>query len=132
MAEEGRSRMTTDTGQATILVADDDALITMNTVDLLEELGHVALEAYSGADALKLLADRSDISVLMTDYSMPGMTGLELAEAAQKLRPGLKVLLVTGYAELPHNQVCDIPRLEKPYRLEELDVMLNKLLGRAG
>ncbi|WP_169196947.1 response regulator [Devosia sp. MC1541] len=122
--------MTTTVGQATILVADDDALITMNTVDLLAELGHIAIEAYSGAEALKLLEERADITVLMTDYSMPGITGIELAEAAQKLRPGLKVLLVTGYAELPHNQSSDLPRLEKPYQLDELDSILNKLLGR--
>jgi CheY-like chemotaxis protein len=123
--------MTVNADRATILVVDDDALITMNTVDLLAELGHDALEAYSGADALKLLAERNDISMMMTDFSMPGMSGTELAEAARAMRPALPVLLVTGYAELPHNEQCDIPRLEKPYRLEELDVMINKLLGRA-
>ena len=114
---------------ATILVVDDDALITLNTVDLVTELGHVALEAYSGRDALALLAERPDIEMLITDYSMPGMTGVELADAARRLRPGLAVLLATGYAELPDGVTCTYPRLEKPFHQEDLARLIGELLG---
>jgi len=117
--------------RVTILVVDDDALITLNTVDLLTEMGHVALEAYSAAEALRILEQRAEIAVLITDYAMPGMTGVELAAAARALRPGLAVLLATGYAELPEGTPCDLPRLEKPFRADELAHRIAELLGTA-
>lgn len=113
----------------TILVVDDDALITLNTVDVLTELGHVALEAYSASEALDLLAARPEIGLVITDYGMPGMSGLELAHAAQGIRPGLPVLLATGYAELPDGLESDLPRLEKPFRPEDLAREITRLLG---
>ncbi len=114
---------------ATILVVDDDALITLNMVDQLTDLGHKALEAYSGREALSILQSRSDIDLLITDFSMPGMTGVELAEAALALHPALRVLLTTGYAELPEGIACTLPRLEKPFREEELQAKIADLLG---
>lgn len=114
---------------ATILVVDDDALITLNMVDQLTDLGHKALEAYSGREALSILQSRSDIELLITDFSMPGMTGVELAEAALALHPALRVLLTTGYAELPEGIACTLPRLEKPFREEELQAKIADLLG---
>jgi CheY-like chemotaxis protein len=112
----------------TILVVDDDALITMNTVDLISDLGYTAVEAYSAAQALDILNSRAGITLMMTDYSMPGMTGPELALAARAIRPDLPILLVTGYAELPNNQESHLPRLEKPYRIEELTAKIQQLL----
>lgn len=113
---------------ATILVVDDDALITLNTVDLVTELGHVALEAFSGAEALRLLEANPQVDLLITDFSMPNMNGLDLAHAAQKLRPGLPVLLATGYAELPGDGDASFPMLEKPFREQELAAKLGELL----
>ena len=113
---------------ATILVVDDDALITLNTVDLVTELGHVALEAYSAAEALRLIEAHPEIALLITDFSMPGMNGAELAEAARRLRPNLPILLATGYAELPENAPCDLMRLEKPFHEDELARCIVELL----
>lgn len=113
----------------TILVVDDDALITLNTVDVLKERGHNALEAFSGLEALTLIEKHPDIGVLITDYAMPGMTGLELAEAARALRPGIPVLLTTGYSDVPEGQSFDYPWLEKPFREEDLTVRLAELLA---
>jgi len=113
------------------LVVDDDALITLNTVDLLTEMGYRALEAYSGAEALEILRQRQDVGAMITDFSMPGMTGVQLAEAARGLHPGLPILLATGYAELPDGAHCDFPRLEKPFRQEELARKIEALLARA-
>ena len=104
----------------TILVVDDDALITLNTADQLSELGHSPLEAFSAAEALSILKKRDDIAALITDYSMPGMNGVELAEAARAIRPNLPILLATGYAELPDDAPSDLPRLEKPFQQDEL------------
>lgn len=116
---------------ATILVVDDDALITLNTVDVLADLGHTALEAFSGREALAILEQRPDVAMLLTDYSMPDMNGVELVSAARELRPGLKVLLATGYTELPGQHALDVPRLEKPYQQDELGRMVAELLASA-
>lgn len=113
---------------ATILVVDDDALITLNMADHLRALGHVVLEAFSGRDALALLRSHSEIAALITDYSMPLMNGAELAEQARLLRPDLPVLLSTGYAELPQGIACTLPRLEKPFREDELAEKVDALL----
>jgi PAS domain S-box-containing protein len=115
---------------STILVVDDDALINMSTVDMVEDLGHTALEAYSGKQALEILASGRQIDLLITDYAMPGMTGVELAEQARLLAPELPVLLATGYADLPSGTTTDLPRLAKPYQQAELASQLGQLLGR--
>lgn len=115
----------------TILVVDDDALITLNMVDHLTDLGHIVLEAYSGRDALALLEKHPEIAALITDYSMPLMNGVELAEKARLLRPDLPVLLSTGYAELPEGLACTFPRIEKPFREDELAEKVNALLSVA-
>ncbi|SEP66933.1 PAS domain S-box-containing protein [Devosia sp. YR412] len=113
---------------STILVVDDDALINMNTVDMIEDLGHTAIEAYSGKQALEILATNKQIDALITDYAMPGMTGVELADQARSLRPGLPILLATGYADLPSGTTTDLPRLAKPYQQSELATQVSRLL----
>lgn len=112
-----------------ILVVDDDALIAMNTVDMVEDLGHTVLEAYSGMQALEILGSDPAIDAVITDYSMPGMTGVELAEKARELRPNLPILLATGYADLPSGATTDLPRLAKPYQQADLAQHLAKLLA---
>jgi len=67
----------------------------MSTVGMLEDLGHEVLEAHSGDRALEILRDRRTIDLLVTDYSMPRMNGVQLAAAAREIRPDLPVLLAT-------------------------------------
>jgi len=116
------------TPPATILIVDDDPLIAMSTVDMLEDLGHRVLEANSGADALEILRRSEQIDLLITDYSMPKMTGVQLAEAARALHPNLPVLLATGYAELPTHLNIHLPRLAKPYQQDDMALEISKLL----
>ena len=104
----------------TILVVDDDALISMSTVDMLEDLGHRVLEASSGAQALKMLEAADRVDLVITDYSMPGMNGAELAEGIRLIRHDLPVLVATGYSDLPPGSGVDLPRLGKPYSQEQL------------
>jgi len=113
----------------TILVVDDDALITLNTVDVLTDLGHTALEAFSGQQALSLLRANPQIGALITDYAMPGMNGIELADAARQLRPGLPVLLTTGYDEVPNAAGHTFAQLKKPFRAADLSGRLVELLA---
>ena len=114
---------------ATILVVDDDALINIGTVDMLEDMGLRALEAYSGKEALDILARGDAIDVLITDYAMPGMTGVELAGKAMALRPDLRVVLATGYNDLPGGETPDLPRLSKPFQQAELLACLQQALA---
>lgn len=111
-----------------ILVVDDDALINMSTVDMVQDLGHTALEAYSGKEALQILDSGRHIDALITDYAMPGMTGVELATRARELHPDLPILLATGYADLPSGTTTDLPRLAKPYQQAELATQISRLL----
>ena len=113
----------------TILVVDDDPLIAMSTVDMLEDLGHVVIEANSGARALEILQSDPKVDFLITDYSMPKMTGAQLAEAARELRPDLPILLATGYADLPPGSDIDLPRLGKPYQQSQLAAHISRVLG---
>lgn len=119
----------TDAGRV-ILVVDDDLLVGMGTAAMLEDLGHVALEATSGADALRLLEARRDIDLVITDHGMPYMSGLELAHAARKLRPALPIILATGYAEPLTGGVPGLLQLYKPFRQDELAKALAAALAQ--
>lgn len=130
-AAEGASRTAaTDKGRV-ILVVDDDLLVGMGTAAMLEDLGHVALEATSGADALRLLEARHDIDLVITDHGMPFMSGLELAHAARKLRPSLPIILATGYAEPLTSGVPGLLQLYKPFRQDELAKAVAAVLAQS-
>jgi CheY-like chemotaxis protein len=112
-------------------VVDDDPLIAMSTVDMLEDLGHVVIEANSGKRALEIIDGGQDIDLMMTDQAMPGMTGIQLAEIVRSKRPNLPVLLATGYTDLPASKLANLPRLSKPYQQSQLQAEIEKLLDIA-
>ena len=89
------------TGQGeTVLVVDDERTVRMLVVEVLEDLGYLALEAGDGPAGLKLLQSDVPIDLLITDVGLPGgLNGRQLADAARLTRPALKVLFITGYAE---------------------------------
>jgi PAS domain S-box-containing protein len=113
----------------TILVVDDDPLIAMGTVDMLEDLGHEVVSTQSGVQALEALEKR-EFDLLITDFSMPRMTGMQLAKAVREMRPELPILLATGYAELPPGSDLDLPRIGKPYLQEQLAAEIGKVVRR--
>jgi PAS domain S-box-containing protein len=110
-----------------ILVVDDDFLVAMNTSAMLEDLGHEVVEVHSGALALDSLDTHNDFDLLITDQAMPQMTGIQLIEAARRRKPGLPVILATGYAELPPGSDQSIPRLSKPFFLADLERILGQI-----
>jgi CheY-like chemotaxis protein len=120
------------TSKLHILVVDDDALVSMNTADMLTDLGHGVVEAQSAAHALQLLESDSRFDAVVTDYAMPAMNGLELATRIRQRTPGLPVILATGYAELPTNAAIAFPRLAKPYTQEQLAEVLDLALNSRG
>jgi nitrogen-specific signal transduction histidine kinase/CheY-like chemotaxis protein len=110
-----------------LLLVDDDDLVRTATADMLKDHGHRVHEARSVAEALRILRETPAIDAVITDYAMPGRTGADLAAAARALRPGLPVLLITGFAAsgvLPP----EIPCLAKPFRRVELLEEVSRLL----
>jgi CheY-like chemotaxis protein len=101
------------------LLVDDEDLVRMSTADMLADLGFDVLEAEQAEDALRLLEEGTAVDLLVTDHLMPGMSGTELARAVRQLRPGLPVLVVSGYAEV-EGLAPDLPRLVKPFRIADL------------
>jgi PAS domain S-box-containing protein len=120
-----------DAPRVTILVVDDDALISMSTVDMLEDLGHEVIEANSGDRALEIL-ENNRVDLLITDFSMPKMNGAQLAVAAREINPGLPILLASGYAELPANINIELPRIAKPYQQSQLATEIARVLKVPG
>jgi PAS domain S-box-containing protein len=107
-----------------VLAVDDDALVLMNTVGMLEELGHIVFQAYSGTEALDVLRREESIDLVITDQGMPKMTGTQLAKAIRKEWPDMPVLLATGYAEIKREEVMDLPKLSKPFSENDLAAAL--------
>jgi CheY-like chemotaxis protein len=104
---------------STVLVVDDSPLERATAVDMLAGMGFKVLDAYSGATALRVLAEHPEVSLLFADVRMPGMSGPQLAEAAQALRPDLKVIFTSGYAK-PRYSRSHVPFVPKPWRMSAI------------
>ncbi|XQR88139.1 response regulator [Stutzerimonas urumqiensis] len=116
-----------------VLVVDDEPLIRMLILDVLGELGYEALEAADGAGALKVLRSDAPIDLLISDVGLPGgMNGRQLADAARELRPGLKVLFITGYAESMavgnHALAPDMHLMIKPFPMDALAARIEAIV----
>jgi CheY-like chemotaxis protein len=83
----------------TVLVIEDEVSVRELVIEVLGDLGYRALEAADGPGGLEMVRASGRIDLLVTDVGLPGMNGRQVAEAARELRPGLKVLFITGYAE---------------------------------
>jgi CheY-like chemotaxis protein len=115
---------------ATILLVDDDPAVREVTAAMVEDLGYAVIEASDGAAALDLLAKGVRVDLMLADFAMPGMTGAELAAAVAASRPGLPVLLVTGYADERAREAVGEDRLVlKPFRTEDLARKMRMALG---
>ena len=99
----------------TVLAVDDDALVLMNTVATLEDLGHTVFEAYSAKEALEILRREDSVDLIVADHAMPKMTGTELAKVVRSEWPDIPVLLATGYADRVPGDDIGLPKLTKPF-----------------
>ncbi|UIK08360.1 response regulator [Neorhizobium galegae] len=114
----------------TVLVVDDDSLVSMGTSAMLEDLGHVATEASSAAAALEILGSDRKFDLVITDHAMPGMTGAELARRILASYPGLPVILASGYVELHEDHgLSDLPRMTKPFTQEQLQTAVHRAVA---
>jgi PAS domain S-box-containing protein len=87
-----------ETGQV-VLVAEDESVIRLLIVEVINDLGYRALEAVDGQSALRILQSTQRIDLLLTDIGLPGLNGRQVADGGRAIRPALKVLFMTGYAE---------------------------------
>jgi CheY-like chemotaxis protein len=115
-------------GRKTVLLVDDEPLVRASTADMLAEFGLTVIEAPSASEALAVLGQGAAVDLIVTDHMMPGMTGAELAVEVRRRRPGLPLLLVSGYSDLA-SIAADIPRLEKPFRQRDLAMSIAGVLG---
>ena len=116
-----------------ILVVEDDERVRQLTVTRLKMIGHDVIEARDGSEALNLLQSGAHVDLVFTDMIMPGgLSGRDVAHKARDLKPGIKVLLTTGYAEdLAHADDLEsesLRVLRKPYRQAELAMALREVL----
>nr|WP_285294593.1 ATP-binding protein [Aureimonas altamirensis] len=118
----------------TVLVVDDETLVRMLLVDAVTEVGFAGLEAGDGAEALDILSSDATIDLLVTDIGLPGgMNGRQLADEARALRPGLKVLFVTGYAETAVQGDTDrlppgMQIITKPFDIAALSIRIRDMI----
>lgn len=105
-----------------ILLAEDEVMLRVVAAELLEAGGFKVFSAGNGEEALALLKVNPEIDLLISDVRMPRMDGYSLAEAGLKMKPALKVLMMTGYCEEPPPslQARKIEVLRKPFNLDRL------------
>ena len=117
----------------TVLVVDDEPTVRMLVSEVLQELGYTAIEVADGSTGLQVLRSDQRIDLLITDVGLPGgINGRQVADGAREVRPDLKVLFITGYAE---NAVVGNGHLEpgmqvlaKPFPMEALATRIRDLM----
>jgi CheY-like chemotaxis protein len=118
------------TDRPVLLLAEDEAMLRLLATEMLEEAGFQVFEAADGVEGLELLKSHPEISLLVSDIKMPRMDGYALAEAGLALKPDLKILLMTGYAQAPPPALlkqAEVQILHKPFNLERLCALAAEL-----
>jgi signal transduction histidine kinase len=126
---EAPSPLPPGTGAATVLLVDDNEAVRATTATYLRDGGLSVIEAPDAATALRLL-QASAVDVMVSDIVMPGdMDGMALADAVRASRPGLPVLLVSGFSQrVAEARARGFPVINKPYSLPELEGRLRRLV----
>jgi signal transduction histidine kinase len=111
-----------------ILVVDDNTVVSNLVCEMLQEIGHIAIAAESGREAVDLLSKERRFDLLIADYAMPSMNGSQLAAEAVRLHPTLSVLFMTGYVE--HDALrawldLGYRMLSKPFTAKELETAVH-------
>jgi DNA-binding NtrC family response regulator len=110
------------TQKAIVLIVEDEPVIRFTTLDVLEEAGHVVMEAANADEAMVLFRNRNDIDIVFTDVDMAGsMDGIRLSQRIRAMRPSIGIIITSGVVNLdpmllPANTVF----LPKPYQHDRL------------
>lgn len=114
-----------------VLIVEDEPMLLLVAAETMRDAGYDVFEAGEGQSALKILETDPKIDLLLSDIKMPGMNGYQLAEAGLALRPGLKILLMTGYAQDPiPRRMADagVRVLYKPFDIDRLPKLAGEIL----
>ncbi len=114
-----------------VLLVEDNEQVRQFAEDLLRDLGCDVIAAADGKEALELL-DTKPVDLMFTDVVMPGISGIELARQARQLKPGLPVLLATGYSDEVVKGSPEFEVVPKPYRPQQLGKAITDVLNRQG
>jgi len=114
-----------------VLLVDDDLEVREIARAMLEEMGALVMEAAAGQEALLRLRTEPDIDLVLADYTMPHMTGVELAQQVGVLLPGVPVVLMTGYSATTLGDMGPSVRavLQKPFRAEAMVQVMTEALS---
>ena len=120
--------------QDVVLIVEDDPSILMVLSDYLSGEGYRVLQAENGEQAFEILASKPHLDLMVTDFRLPGgISGVQIAEPAVKLRPDLKVVFISGYPQEIRETDSPITRkapiLAKPFDLDELQNTIKTLLA---
>jgi PAS domain S-box-containing protein len=114
-------------GSGTVLLVEDNPEVASVSISLLEQLGYTVRRVADAEAALRAI-ERDGVDLVFSDIVMPGkMDGLALAHRLRQIRPGLPVLLATGYSDAAINVRGDFPILRKPYEIHELSQAIARL-----
>jgi CheY-like chemotaxis protein len=125
-----------DAAGSTILIVDDEDALLEIASTCLSELGYSVLTAADGVSAKRLIEERDDIALLLTDIIMPGeLTGVELAECATKIKPSIRIIYCSGFPTEALTErnitLAEDSLLRKPYQRAELISIVRRVLASA-
>jgi CheY-like chemotaxis protein len=109
-----------DHGAAGVLLCDDDDGVRSLLGEYLKSIGYTVHEASAGEEAICILDSGTEVDLLVADYAMPGMNGLETIRQARLRQPNLRFLLITGHAGILGDDVAGVALLRKPFLPNEL------------
>jgi CheY-like chemotaxis protein len=110
-----------------ILLIDDEEIVRTATAEMIRDLGHDVIEAAGGAEALGKLAAGLRVDAVITDYKMPRINGAELSRRVNAIRPGVPILIITGYTGTTED-ILKLPRLAKPFTQGDIALALAELI----
>jgi CheY-like chemotaxis protein len=116
-----------------VLVVEDEMMLRMRAVDIVEDAGYTPVEAVDADEAFAILQSRTDVALLFTDIQMPGsIDGLQLAHAAYKQWPRLKIILVSGQLKLSSAEIpFDSRFFGKPLVSGQIIAEMQDMIGLA-
>ena len=112
-----------------VVAVDDDPLVLAGTASMLEDLGHSVLSASGAVEALGMIRNEPGIDLVISDQVMPKMTGLQLFEVLRQEHPDLRLILASGFADLPASAYALAVKVAKPFDQQQLADAIGRAMG---
>ena len=115
-----------------VLVVEDESAVRVLILETLQDMGFIGIEAENASAALDIVRGAAGLDLMITALGLPGMSGRDLADAARVLRPGLKVLFITGFGAMPASSgplEAGMQILAKPFTMQAVASKLRVMLA---